>query len=63
MPDALITACHKLEGVNVHWISRYNAGANLSMDLEAVERFTADPENAVAELVDERNAVTELGLI
>ena len=44
MPDALITACHKLEGVRVHWISRYNAGANLSMDLEAVETFTADPE-------------------
>ena len=27
MPDALITACHKLDGVRVHWISRYNAGA------------------------------------
>ncbi len=52
MPDALITACHTLEGVRVHWISRYNAGANLSMDLEAVERFTAEPENAIAELVD-----------
>lgn len=52
MPDALITACHKLDGVRVHWISRYNAGANLSMDLEAVERFTADPENAIAELVN-----------
>jgi hypothetical protein len=52
MPDALITACHKLDGVEVHWISRYNAGASLSMDLEAVERFTADPEHAVAELVN-----------
>lgn len=51
MPDALITACHKLDGVRVHWISRYNAGANLSMDLEAVETFTADPEHAIAELV------------
>lgn len=52
MPDALVTACHKLAGVNVHWISRYNAGASLSMDLEAVETFTADPDNAVAELVN-----------
>jgi len=52
MPDALITACHQLEGVTVAWISRYNAGANLSMDLEAVERFTEDPTTAIAELVD-----------
>jgi len=52
MPDALITACHQLEGVTVDWISRYNAGANLSMDLEAVERFTEDPMQAIAQLVD-----------
>jgi len=51
MPDVLITACHTLDGVSVHWISRYNAGASLSMDLEAVETFTADPEHAVAALV------------
>ncbi len=52
MPDALITACHQLEGVTVDWISRYTAGANLSMDLEAVERFTEDPNHAVEQLVD-----------
>jgi hypothetical protein len=52
MPDALVTACHQLEGVEVGWISRYNAGANLSMDLEAVERFTEDPAHAIARLVD-----------
>lgn len=52
MPDALITACHALEGVTVEWISRYNAGANLSMDLEAVERFTEDPKHAIAQLVE-----------
>lgn len=51
MPDALITACHALEGVRVHWISRYNAGVNLSMDLEAVETFTEDPGRAVEQLV------------
>lgn len=52
MPDALITACHHLDDVQVHWISRYNAGASLSMDLEAVERFTADPKHAIAQLVE-----------
>lgn len=52
MPDALITACHRLDGVEVAWISRYNAGANLSMDLEAVERFTEDPTRAIEQLVE-----------
>lgn len=52
MPDALITACHALSGVRVHWISRYNAGVNLSMDLEAVEAFTEDPDHAIARLVE-----------
>jgi hypothetical protein len=52
MPDALVTACHKLDGVDVHWISRYTAGANLSMDLEAVEKFTDDPKRAIEHLVE-----------
>ncbi|MET0448230.1 MAG: amino acid-binding protein [Aeromicrobium sp.] len=52
MPDALITACHRLDGVTVDWISRYTAGANLSMDLEAVESFTDDPTRAIAQMVD-----------
>lgn len=52
MPDALITACHGLEGVYVHWISRYTAGANLSMDLEAVEAFTDEPDLAIERLIE-----------
>jgi hypothetical protein len=52
MPDALITACQGLEGVHVHWISRYNAGANLSMDLEAVEAFTDEPDLALERLIE-----------
>ncbi len=52
MPDALITACHGLDGVRVHWISRYNAGANLSMDLEAIEEFTANPAAALERFID-----------
>ena len=52
MPDALVTACHALAGVEVEWISRYNAGTNLSMDLEAVERFTNDAKRAVEAMVE-----------
>jgi hypothetical protein len=52
MPDQLITACHALDGVSVHWISRYTAGANLRMDLEAVETFTSEPERAIEHLVN-----------
>ena len=52
MPDSLVTACHELEGVRVHWISRYNAGVNLSMDLEAVEEFTENPARAITKLVE-----------
>ncbi|MFY0407121.1 ACT domain-containing protein [Solicola sp. PLA-1-18] len=52
MPDALVTACHKLDGVRVQWVSRYNAGANLTMDLETVEAFTNDPSRALESLVD-----------
>lgn len=51
MPETLITACHKIPGVRVQWISRYNAGASLSMDLEAVETFAAEPERAIEHLV------------
>src|SRR5690606_359557 len=52
MPDALVTACLQLDGVKVHWISRYTAGANLSMDLEAVEAFTEEPDLAIERLVE-----------
>jgi hypothetical protein len=51
LPEALITACQRLDGVKVQWISRYNAGASLSMDLEAVESFTSEPERAIDQLV------------
>lgn len=52
MPDELITACQTLDGVRVHWISRYNAGVNLSMDLEAIEAFTEDPVRTMERLVE-----------
>jgi hypothetical protein len=52
MPDSIVSACSRLEGVHVVWISRYAAGGNLFLDLEAVEELTAHPENALNRLVD-----------
>jgi hypothetical protein len=52
MPDSIVSACTRLEGVTVLWISRYGAGGNLFLDLEAVEALTATPHSALDELVD-----------
>jgi hypothetical protein len=52
MPDSIVSACNALEGVRVVWISRYAAGGNLFLDLEAVEELTGDPEGAVDRLID-----------
>ena len=52
MPDSIVSACNGLDGVEVVWISRYSAGANLTLDLEAVEELTVAPENALDRLVD-----------
>jgi ACT domain len=52
MPDSIVSACTELEGVRVLWISRYAAGGNVFLDLEAVEDLTAHPEHAMDRLVD-----------
>ncbi len=52
MPDSVVSACSAIEGVEVLWISRYPAGGNLVMDLEAVEELTAAPDQAFDRLVD-----------
>lgn len=52
MPDSIVSACTSLDGVRVVWISRYAAGGNLFLDLEAVEELTADPEGARDRLID-----------
>jgi hypothetical protein len=52
MPDSIVSACNSLDGVKVLWISRYAAGGNLFLDLEAVEELTAHPEHALDRLVD-----------
>lgn len=52
MPDSIVSACNGLDGVNVIWISRYAAGGNLFLDLEAVEELTAQPDEALDRLID-----------
>ena len=52
MPDSIVSACNALDGVEVVWISRYAAGGNLVLDLEAVEELTAEPEVALDRLID-----------
>jgi hypothetical protein len=52
MPDTLVSACNRLDGVHVLWISRYGAGGNLFLDLEAVEALTQSPRTAFDVLVD-----------
>jgi hypothetical protein len=52
MPDSIVSACTELDGVRVLWISRYAAGGNVFLDLEAVEDLTAHPERAMDRLVD-----------
>ncbi|WP_395659029.1 ACT domain-containing protein [Nocardioides sp.] len=52
MPDSIVSACNALDGVRVVWISRYAAGGNLFLDLEAVEELTAAPDGALDRLID-----------
>ncbi|MAY98599.1 MAG: amino acid-binding protein [Nocardioides sp.] len=52
MPDTIVSACNQLPGVHVVWISRYAAGGNLFLYLEAVEDLTANPTEALDRLVD-----------
>jgi hypothetical protein len=52
MPDSIVSACNVLDGVQVLWISRYAAGGNLFLDLEAVEELTANPATALDRLID-----------
>ena len=52
LPDSIVSACNQLDGVRVVWISRYAAGGNLFLDLEAVEEMTGNPVGALDKLVD-----------
>ena len=52
MPDSVVSACNQLDGVRVLWISRYAAGGQIFLDLEAVEEMSAEPHTAVERLVE-----------
>jgi len=53
MPDSVVSACTALGDVEVLWISRYTAGGNLFLDLEAVEELTSHPgEEALDRMLD-----------
>jgi hypothetical protein len=52
MPDSVVSACNLLDGVHVLWVSRYAAGGNVFLDLEAVEQITQNPATACDDLVD-----------
>lgn len=52
MPDSVVSACDAIDGVRVVWISRYGAGGNIFLDLEAVEELTAEPTRALDRLVE-----------
>lgn len=52
MPDTIVSACQQLTGVTVLWISRYAAGTNLLLDLEAVESMSEEPDSALNTLVE-----------
>ncbi|WP_425433740.1 ACT domain-containing protein [Nocardioides exalbidus] len=52
MPDSIVSACSRLDGVSVLWINRYAAGGNLFLDLEVVESLTEDPTTARDRLID-----------
>jgi hypothetical protein len=52
MPDMVVSAVQRLEGVRVLWVSRYAAGGNFHLDLEAIEVITEDPSRAVEVLTE-----------
>ncbi|HSK27876.1 MAG TPA: ACT domain-containing protein [Jiangellales bacterium] len=52
MPDTLVSACRRVDGVTVEFVGRYTVGTDLHRDLEAVEAMASRPEAADDVLVD-----------
>jgi hypothetical protein len=52
MPDMVVSAVQRLEGVHVLWVSRYAAGGNLHLDLEAIEVIAQEPARAMHRLTE-----------
>jgi hypothetical protein len=52
LPDMVVSAVQRLDGVQVLWVSRYTVGGNLHLDLEAVEAITEEPARALGRLTE-----------
>ncbi len=52
LPDMVVSAVQRLEGVRVLWVSRYAAGGNLHLDLEAIEVIAEEPARAMHRLTE-----------
>jgi hypothetical protein len=52
LPDMVVSAVQRLDGVRVLWVSRYAAAGNLHLDLEAVELIANEPKLAIQRLVE-----------
>ncbi len=52
LPDMVVSAVQRLDGVRVLWISRYAASGNLNLDLEAIELLTQEPDRALERLTE-----------
>jgi hypothetical protein len=52
LPDVIVSAIQRVDGVEVLWVSRYAAGGNLHLDLEAVEAITDEPAHALQRLTE-----------
>jgi hypothetical protein len=52
LPDVVVSAIQRIEGVQVLWVSRYAVGGNLHLDLEVVEAITGEPSHAVRRLTE-----------
>lgn len=53
MPDTLVSFCAGVEGVEVLWLSRYDAHWGIESDIETVNRMAEEPHSAGAVLVDD----------
>lgn len=51
LPDMVVSACQRLDGVRVLWVTRYPIGGGLGLDLETVEHMTSNPADSVGILV------------
>lgn len=52
LPDALVSACHSVEGAHVEFVRYYPHRGGLQRDLQIVEAITEEPARSDAILVD-----------